>query len=91
MPNTVIRHVKPDAKGRVMLGNLAEGISSFAVSMDTEGRYILEPFVEISAKDRWLFNNAEALAQVKKGLKDAAAGKVRDLGSFAKYIKDDEQ
>lgn len=32
----------------------------------------------------------ESLASVKKGLEDAAAGRVVDLGSFAKYATDED-
>ena len=83
------RMVRPDSKGRITLGNLAKGISSFSISRDEYNRIILEPFVEIPAREQWLLKNKTALNQVKQGLKDAAAGRLKKRGSFAKY-KDEE-
>lgn len=50
-----------------------------------EGRIVLEPFVEIPARERWLFDNPQALASVRQGLADSAAGRVVSLGSFGKH------
>ena len=80
------RTVHPDAKGRITLGSLAKGISSFRVFYDKDGRIILEPFVEIPAREKWLFDNKDALKRVKKGLADSVAGKVSLRGDFSQYI-----
>ncbi len=77
--------VRPDAKGRVTLGDLAKGVSSFTVIQGENHQIILEPFVEIPASEKWLYTNKEALEKVKKGLQDAASGKTKTLGSFSKY------
>jgi hypothetical protein len=82
--------LRPDSKGRITLGKLAQGISGFHVEQDEEGRIILEPCVEIPAREKWLFDNPEAARQVKKGLQDAKEGKVRSLGSFAEHAETDE-
>jgi hypothetical protein len=84
-----VRVVRPDAKGRVALGDLTHGVSSFQVLQDSELRIILVPFAEIPAQEKWVFENTATLAKIKRGLKDAAEGKTKNLGSFAKY-KDDE-
>lgn len=85
------RTVHPDAKGRITLGALAKGISSFQISCDRDGRIILEPYVEIPAREQWLLNNRSALRQVKKGLQDSAEGKVSKRGDFSKYIDDENE
>jgi hypothetical protein len=41
--------------------------------------------VSIPESERWLFENPEALAMVKHGLKESAEGKGEYLGSFAEY------
>ena len=82
--------VRPDAKGRISLGYIAEGVSSYIVTIDSHDRIILEPRVEIPASEKWLFENKKALAQVKRGLQQSADGKVKSRGSFAKYIKDED-
>jgi len=84
------RTLRPDAKGRISLGSLSEGVSGFKVTVDKQHRIILEPLVEIPAHEKWLFNNPTALRQVQKGMEDAAQGRVvkRD---FSSYLKDDEE
>ena len=77
--------LKPDAKGRVCLGDLAKDISSFRVRVDSRHRIILEPFVEIPAREQWLFKNKTALAQVKQGIQDAAKGKLKNKGDFSQF------
>ncbi|MBY0385047.1 hypothetical protein K2X05_07800 [bacterium] len=88
---TPITQLRPDSKGRVTLSKLADGISSFNVSTDKEGRILLEPMVEIPAREKWLFENPEALASVRRGLTDAKAGRTRSLGSFSKYLEEDDE
>lgn len=60
-------------------------MSSYRVTIDERQRIILEPFAEVPAAEKWLFDNADALASVRRGLEDAAAGRVQDRGSFAQY------
>jgi hypothetical protein len=86
MKTKPIKTVRPDAKGRIALGLLAQGVSSFAILQDEDNRIILIPYTEIPANEKWLFNNKEALGKVKKGLQESATGKVRSLGSFKRYL-----
>jgi hypothetical protein len=79
--------LRPDAKGRITLGKLAEGVSSYRARRQKDGKIVLEPFVEIPAEERWLWENKEALASVKQGKADAKAGRLVSLGSFKKYLK----
>jgi len=80
--------IRPDAKGRIALGALARGVSSFQATVDSEGRIILEPFAEIPAREKWPFDNKEALNAVREGIAQSAAGKTRSRGSFAKFADD---
>lgn len=89
MASKMLKKVKPDAKGRILLGRLTEGVSSFNVIED-HGRIILEPNVEIPAKEKWLWDNKTALKKVKTGLQQSAVGKVKSRGSFAKFVDDEE-
>lgn len=82
--------VRPDSKGRISLGRIAEGVSSYTLTRD-HGRIILEPNVEIPAQEKWLWDNKAALKQVQKGMQDSASGKVKSRGSFAKYVEDKEE
>jgi hypothetical protein len=83
--NPEVVTVRPDSKGRVALGKLARGVSSFHVHQDREGRIVLEPFAEVPARERWLFENRQALDSVTRGLAQSTAGKVKKAGSFSKY------
>jgi len=81
--------IRPDAKGRITLGKLARGVSSFHATTDKRGRIILEPYAEIPASEKWLFDNKPALASVKEGLSQAAQGRVKPRGNFAKFANDE--
>jgi hypothetical protein len=78
-----------DSKGRITLGKLAEGVSSFRATRDSEGKITLIPYVEIPAREMWLYQNTKALAAVEEGLRDVAAGRIVSMGSFAKYANVD--
>lgn len=78
--------VRPDSKGRITLGKLAEGVSSYRVKRQKDGKIILEPFMEIPADERWLWEDKEALESVMKGIEDARAGRLTKM-SFKKYLK----
>lgn len=81
--------LKPDSKGRITLGKLAKGISSFHVTVNNkEGQIILEPYTEIPLKESWLFNNKAALRQLNKGIKNSAQGKITFREDFSKYLND---
>ena len=80
----------PDVKGRITLGAIAKGISSYRMTKDEHGRIVLEPFVEIPERERWLYDNPEALASVKRGIADSEAGRLHSLGDFSQYVTDDD-
>jgi len=72
--------VKLDAKKRVTLSKIQvrEGIT-YHVYSNSIGQIILDPQVTIPATEAWLFNNPDALASVRRGLSDAAKGKVSKI------------
>ena len=80
--------LRPDSKGRVSLGKLARGVSSFRVTVDDRQRIVLEPYAEIPVTEKWLFDNPTARESVRQGLVDAMDGRVSELGSFAEYADD---
>lgn len=66
----------------------------FSVYMNKVGQILLSPEVPVPAHQAWLYENPQALAQVRRGLAESGSGKVRDLGSFAKFADldlDDEE
>lgn len=44
---------------------------------------------DIPAREKWLYENPEALAIVEEGLKDSAEGRTHDMPSFAQYVLGD--
>ncbi len=86
-----VKTVRPDSKGRITLGKLAKEYSGYTLKESADGTILLEPLVELPAREAWLFKNKDALASVEKGLKQSAAGKTKSLGSFAKHLKDDSE
>jgi hypothetical protein len=73
----VAESVKPDAKKRVVLpkAQVREGIT-YHIYTNSIGQIVLDPQVTIPASEAWLFNNPEAIASVRRGLNDAAQGRV---------------
>lgn len=78
--------LRPDAKGRITLGPLAKGVSSFRVQQQADGKLVLEPFKEIPAREAWLFENPDAIGRVRRGLTDAAEGRTTARGDFSSFI-----
>ncbi len=70
-------NVRPDPKRRVLLPKalIREGIT-YHIYINSHYQVILDPQVTIPASEAWLFNNPDALASVRRGLSDAAEGRV---------------
>ena len=74
-----------DSRKRVSLTKLLpEGNISSVRAYKDDQRIILEPMVEIPAREAWLYKNKAALDKVRKGLSQKGTIK---RGSFAKYAK----
>jgi hypothetical protein len=86
----MLKIVRPDSKGRITLGPLAEGVSGYSVTVTEDHKIVLEPYCEIPAREKWLYKNKKALALVNKGLDDAAKGRVKSKGSFSKFIEKED-
>jgi hypothetical protein len=82
-----LRKVRPDSKGRIALGKLAEGVSSHLVRSGKDGSITLEPLSEVPARERWLYEDPESLARVRRGLADSKESRTRKAGSFSRYAK----
>jgi len=91
-----IQTLKPDAQGRVSLKKIVGEVVDYTVHLNADGSVLLSPRkkpakkvatkpVAIPAKEKWLYANPAARTALEKGLKQAGEGKVRSLGSFARY------
>lgn len=84
--------LRPDSKGRICLGSLTKGISGYKAVIDENTKEItLKPYTELPLPEQWLFENKEALNQVKRGLQQSASKKTVYKGSFAHYVSNDDQ
>jgi|GEM_PF-750337 len=82
-----VQTLKPDTKGRVCLGSLAAGISSYHLTYDQiSGKITLEPYTEVPLQEAWLFRNKAALQKVRRGMKQSEEGNLEDAGNFSQYI-----
>jgi predicted RNA-binding protein YlxR (DUF448 family) len=58
--------VQMDSKYRICLGNFLskeerDHLNSFRISREKDGKIILDPLVEIPAREHWIYKNPEAL------------------------------
>jgi hypothetical protein len=67
MTETII--LRPDAKGRISLGEITNNVSSYRVTIEDNGKVILEPYAEIPLSEKWLFDDKELLEKIIKQIK----------------------
>jgi hypothetical protein len=79
---------QPDAKKRLSLGEALGGATAYNIYRNPLGQIVLDPVRAVPASEMWLYENAEALASVKRGLRESAEGKSAYRGSFAKHAKE---
>jgi hypothetical protein len=60
--------LRPDAKGRINLGEIAHNVSSYRVTVDKNRRVILEPYAEIPLSEKWIFEDKDLLEKIKQQL-----------------------
>lgn len=73
-----------DDRGRLTLGAEAKS-KKYRVFINSSGQILLDPVVNIPERELWLWKNPQARASLQKGMQQAAAGELHDLGSFAEY------
>lgn len=77
-----------DAKKRLSLGEAVGGATAYNIYRNPPGQLILDPIKAVPASEMWLYEDAEALASVKQGLRGSAEGKIVARGSFAKFARE---
>jgi hypothetical protein len=68
-----------DERNRLTVGEILKGSKRIRLYRNDSGEVLLQPIVEIPASELWLFQNQEAITDVREGLRDAAQGKVSRL------------
>jgi hypothetical protein len=75
--------IPTDEQGNLTLGETAKS-TRYRVLINDVGQILLDP-IELPRQEQWLHQNPEALAMVQKGVQQAGAGDLHNLGSFAQY------
>jgi hypothetical protein len=83
----VSEFAQPDAKKRLSLGEASGGATAYNIYRNPLGQLILDPVKTIPASEMWLYENAQALASVKQGLRESIEGKSVYRGSFARHAR----
>lgn len=96
-----VGHVSLDGRKRIVLTKALEAIRrilgeeskdlQFTVACNEAGQILLTPEVTVPAHEAWLYKNKEAYQSVMRGIEQAKRGKIRSLGSFAKYVDDGDE
>ncbi len=77
----LLEEITPDSSGIINLGSTATA-HRYRILVNPSGQILLDPVPDPEA---WFWNNPEAIAEIKTGIAQAAAGEVQYLGSFADY------
>jgi hypothetical protein len=83
---TVKEIVEPDSRGRFSIGAIAKS-KTYRVQMNDAGQILLDPVVAVPERELWLWQNSAVIASVRRGIEQAGAEEVHDLGSFAQYAE----
>jgi hypothetical protein len=84
----VSEFAQPDAKKRLSLGEVISGGAAYNIYRNALGQIMLDPVKAVPVSEIWLYENEQALASVKQGLRESMEGKSVYRGSFAKYAKE---
>lgn len=57
--------LRPDSKGRISLGKIANNVSSYKMTIKKNGQLLLEPYVEIPLSDKWVFEDKDLIDKLK--------------------------
>jgi hypothetical protein len=68
-----------DERNRLTVGEILKGCKRIRLYRNNSGEILLQPIVEIPASELWLFQNPEAINEVREGLRDASQGNVSRL------------
>ncbi len=68
-----------DGRNRLTIGEILKGSKRIRLYQNDSGEVLLQPIAEIPVSELWLFQNPEAISDVREGLRDASQGNVSPL------------
>lgn len=57
--------LRPDSKGKISFGSIPENVSGYKMTIEDNGKIILEPQIEISYADKWIFEDKELIEKAR--------------------------
>lgn len=86
-----VAEAEVDSRGRVSLGRAgAEPGRRYRVERNVDGVLLLIPVVSIPEREMIVWRTPDLAAEIREGLEAAERGETDDLGSFEKYLDDDQ-
>ena len=80
-----------DSRRRISLGRAGKREHTrYEVRENDLGEILLVPLVSVPAREMIVWQNAQVRGSLVRGMEQAAAGEVVDLGSFAQYADDED-
>jgi hypothetical protein len=86
-----VAEAEVDGRGRVSLGRAgAEPGRRYRVQRNVDGVLLLIPVMSIPEREMIVWRSPELAADIREGLEAAERGETEDLGSFERYLDDDQ-
>ena len=84
-----------DSKHRITLGGRLQKlmmskmkIDSYQVFVGKEGDILLRPAVSVPSNEAWVYRNTEVIGKIRRGLKEAAEGKIEKADDLEGFLND---
>lgn len=85
-----------DDKFRISLGSFLskderDQLSAFRICRQADGKIVLDPLIEIPAREHWLYKNPKAMASLMRGIDDAKKGRIVEMDiDFSKFVDEED-
>ncbi|MFH0764699.1 MAG: hypothetical protein V1927_06825 [Candidatus Omnitrophota bacterium] len=84
-----------DSKHRITLGGRLQKllmskmkIDSYQVFVGKEGDILLRPTVSVPSNEAWIYRNTEVIGKIRRGLKEAAEGRIEKADDLEDFLND---
>lgn len=79
-----------DERGRLPMGKTGvRKDDRYAIAVNDEGQILLTPLVSVPRRELIVWENQALRESLARGLAQAAAGELEDLGSFIEFLDED--
>lgn len=85
---SMVAETHTDEKKRLILKKIKNPSTMYRIYENSQGQIILDPVVTIPASEAWLYKNTEALSSVRRGLREAAEGRLMSRRNYSSHADD---